>query len=400
MTEGDFIDSGTACARLGVRAQTLYAYVSRGLLRVQTDPDDARRSLYARADVEALAARHRRPRARAEVAARAIRWGDPVLETAISDVREGALWFGTRSAIDCAEGMSLEEVAAHHCRVADWAPAGIGRAAARCGAWLEGGAAASCGVGALGRGLALLSGRAVGASPLAGRSRPEIAAEGAGLLSDMADALLGGAVPGPVHLRAGRVWGCDGAASDAIRRALVLLSDHELNPSTFAVRVCASTGASLPAALLAGLATLSGPRHGGVAVAARAALEAAESGEAALAQFLATPAGQAPYGYGFGHPLYPEGDPRAAALLARVDPAGRWPRALARLSHRLGLAPNIDGALAVIGAVHALPGEAAFCLFAMGRLSGWIAHAIEQAETGQIIRPRARYRPRGDGEAL
>ncbi|MBD3787147.1 MAG: hypothetical protein IE922_09265, partial [Sphingomonadales bacterium] len=141
MFEGEFIDSGTACARLGVRAQTLYAYVSRGLLRVQTDPGDARRSLYARADVEALAARHRRPRARAEVAARAIRWGDPVLDTAISDVRDGALWFGARLAVDCAEAMSLEEVAAHHCRVADWGPAGTGRAPASCGAGLEGGAA-------------------------------------------------------------------------------------------------------------------------------------------------------------------------------------------------------------------------------------------------------------------
>ena len=79
---------------------------------------------------------------------------------------------------------------------------------------------------------------------------------------------------GPIHVRIGSAWGLDAKAQDTLRRALVLLSDHELNPSTFAVRVCASTGASLPAALLSGMATLSGPKHGGVALLTRDALSA------------------------------------------------------------------------------------------------------------------------------
>ncbi|MFM8375003.1 MAG: citrate/2-methylcitrate synthase, partial [Phenylobacterium sp.] len=70
---------------------------------------------------------------------------------------------------------------------------------------------------------------------------------------------------GPIHLRLAKAWrlGPGGPGADLIRRALVLLADHELNPSAFAARVAASTGASLAACALAGLAALSGPRHGG-----------------------------------------------------------------------------------------------------------------------------------------
>ena len=98
----------------------------------------------------------------------------------------------------------------------------------------------------------------------------------------------------------------------------MLVADHELNASAFAARVAASTGASLSAAALAGLATLSGPRHGGATAAVRTfAAEAAQLGpRQAIANRLVEDRALP----GFGHPLYPDGDPRAAALLDRFEP--------------------------------------------------------------------------------
>jgi len=169
----------------------------------------------------------------------------------------------------------------------------------------------------------------------------------------------------------------------------VLVADHELNASAFSARVAASTGASLAAAALAGIATLSGPRHGGATAAVRAfAAEAEQLGpREAIGRRLqddrALP--------GFGHPLYPDGDPRAAALLERFRP----PRELDSLQQAVrevaGLPPNVDFALMAAAEALKLPKDAPFAIFAVARCAGWIAHAIEQGQADTLIRPRARY---------
>jgi citrate synthase len=101
---------------------------------------------------------------------------------------------------------------------------------------------------------------------------------------------------------------------------------------------------------------------------------------------------------GFGHPLYPEGDPRAAELLETLG--GRYARS-AELrfvrqvqqagSDATGTSPNIDFALAALARVLRLPAGSPLTLFAIGRTIGWIGHAIEQYATGTLIRPRAKY---------
>lgn len=378
MNSGDWIDAASACALLGVKPQTLYAYVSRGQLRVEADAGDARRSLYARADVEALLKRNRRPRARAEVAQQAIRWGDPVLVTQISEVREGMLWLRGRSVEACARDMTLEQMAAHLCGFAE-----VVCPAARC---------ASALTTPVARAMEVLAHAADGALPLATLAQGEAATEAGRLVAAVVAALLGGAPGGgPVHQRLARHWGLGARAADDLRRALVLLSDHELNPSTFAVRIAASTGASLPAAMLGGMAALSGERHGGAGASARAALRATMAG--GMETFLSAQEGRAAYDYGYGHPLYPNGDPRARLLLARLAPSAAPRLAQRRLSDRLRLAPNVDTGLAALALAHDLPAEAPFILFAAGRLAGWIAHAFEQVQSGELIRPRARYVP-------
>lgn len=378
MNSSDWIDVETACALLGVKPQTLYAYVSRGQVRAEADALDARRSLYARVDVEILARQNRRPRARAEVAEAAIRWGDPVLRTAISELRDGMLWLRGRSLADCAEALTLEEMAAHL-----WA------VEMRICPAVE---LPAMGESPIGRVLAYLAQESADATPMQGRTAEEIASEGRRLLAGVAAALTGHCGRGLLHHRIASAWGIEPPVADELRRALVLLAEHELNPSTFAVRVCASTGASLPATLLSGMATLSGPRHGGVATLAQKSLRAAL--EERMTAFLDSLAGISPYGFGFGHPLYPAGDPRARQILDKLPPESPVSSTVRRMAERLELAPNIDCALAALSEARGLPDDAAFIIFATGRVAGWTAHAIEQATSGEIIRPRARFTPR------
>jgi citrate synthase len=241
------------------------------------------------------------------------------------------------------------------------------------------------------RAFATFAARAAADPPAQGRDPKDLASEAAQLLDLMTAAVAGreGALPreehdGAIHERLGRAWRAPRDGWDAIRRALVLLADHELNASTFAARVAASTGASLAAAVLAGLAVLSGPRHGGMAARVEAfAASAARGGWKRAA------AGGAPPG--FGHPLYPDGDPRAEALLAAIE----VPPALVALRRTVeaesGLRANIDFALVALRQALDLPAEAPFALFAVARTAGWLAHAMEQVDSGQLIRPRARY---------
>ena len=380
MQESDWIEAKAAMALLGVRRQTLYAYVSRGLLRVSRDPARKGRSLYHHQDLRDLAQAHARPRARAEVAAKAIDWGEPLLTSSISQVVDGELYFGALSARLCAEKMTLEDMAAHHWRCDRLPPAAalLLRNGDNLGQPIE-------------RAMVFLA-QAMGESrPLAQGPREVHLAEAMALLAGLLRAFVGDQGGGAVHEQLARAWRLGPEGAEGLRRALVLLSDHELNPSTFALRVCASTGAGLAASVLAALATLSGPKHGGVAALARRALRAAMKGEAALEAFLQEHQGLSPYGFGFSHPLYPKGDPRAQALLASGYGAGPAGAALALMARHLGEPPNIDGALAVLGERHDLPEEAAFILFCLGRFTGWVAHALEQSASGQIIRPRARY---------
>ena len=379
MSELDWIPAEEARARLGVRPQTLYAYVSRGRVQVRADPVDPRRSLYCAADVDALTARKSRSRKLSEVAAGAIAWGEPVLSSAITTVSGGRLFYRGRDAIQLAETETLESVAR-------LLRGGHGVALKRSDR-----PAPPQHPDLRTRAMLALAGRAGSDPPARGRSAMALAVEAATLLDVLADAAAGEVGVGAIHNRLALAWGAGpgGEAADLIRRMLVLVADHELNASAFAARVAASTGASLSAAALAGLATLSGPRHGGATEAVRSFAQEAEllGARAAVARRLVEDRA-AP---GFGHPLYPQGDPRAAALLARFTPPAPLAALQAAVVAITGQAPNIDFALIAASESLGLPVEAPFALFAVARCAGWIAHAIEQGQTDALIRPRARY---------
>jgi citrate synthase len=366
-----------ALGRLQSKPQSLYASVSRGRIRARPDPSDSRRSLYFEADVDRLAARARGRRSTAAVVEEAISWGEPVLGSAITAIAGGRLFYRGRNAVELAESATLEEVA---------------------GLLWGGGAPPVQPVPVQGAGLhavmvALAELSAV-MPPSAARPMAQLRADAAAVFALLA-AGLAGLTGGPVHERLADAWKAPHAAN-LLRRALVLLADHELNASTFAARVAVSTGASLAAGTLAALATFGGPRHGRasaeVSILAEDIGAEGDNAAAALRHWLGEGRGVP----GFGHRLYPGGDVRAKALLQSLDVPPAY-RALARAAAEVaGEAPNIDFALAAIAATHALPADAPAILFALGRSVGWLAHMLEQSASGTLIRPRARY----VGEAL
>ncbi|WP_295535269.1 citrate synthase [uncultured Pseudacidovorax sp.] len=372
-----------ALAMLKVRPQTLYANVSRGRIRTRPDAVDPRRSLYHRDDVQRLATRRQGRRSDAVLAGEAIQWGEPVLASGISTVVAGRLYYRGQDACVLAEEGTLEQVSAllWEGPAARFASSPMPAAPASSTAPLAGAMTA-------------LAGRAAADPPARGRGRPALLQEAAGLMGMLADALAGPSRGALVHERLAAAWRRPRAA-DTIRRALVLLADHELNASTFAARVTASTGASLAASVLSGLAALSGPLHGGAAHAtlglARAA--AREGVDAALHEWLSLgrrlPA--------FGHPLYPQGDARAGALLAHVELPAPYAELRDAGERLMGEKANVDFALAALTTAHRLPPHAPLVLFALARAVGWIAHALEQQATGTLIRPRARYTGRAPG---
>ncbi len=377
MGMADWLTAEQAMERLGVRAQTLYAYVSRGHIRAEPDPGDPRRSRYRAGDVLALTVRKARGRKAASVAESAIAWGEPVLTSSITTVADGRLYYRGRDAVALAASETFEGVARLLRGDDGVAQRHTERPRPPDGPTLRD------------RAFAALARRAASDGPASGRSPGHLAFEGATLLDILADAVIGSTRSGAIHERLGRAWECGQVGCDLIRRTLILLADHELNASTFAARVAASTGASLAAACLAGLATLSGPLHGGVAD--RVKRLAAEARTIGPAEAVTARLAHWPSAPGFGHPLYPEGDPRARALLEGFEPSSDL-EDLGRAAEEVtGEFANVDFALVALAEALNLPDDAPFALFAVARCAGWTAHAIEQIGVGALIRPRARY---------
>jgi citrate synthase len=407
----EFVTAEEAARWLQVSRATLYAYVSRGLLRSEPVPGSKARR-YHRADVEALASRGRGAGPRAS--ASALRFGEPILESAISLIRDNRLYYRGHDVSELAGSRTFESVATllwtGEPGEPRW-PAPEGLDVKRIGeiARTTSGAApierAAAGLLALGLGdearFAVMREQAARAARRIVRAVVALMAPKERVAAAVAAGSTAEAFSVALSESGARMPAASVAAIDA---ALVLCADHELNPSTFAARVAASTGASLYAVVTAALATLSGPRHGGASDRVEAMLreierEAPDARDVARAVSARLARGEALVEY--GHPLYPEGDPRYVALRALCEavPARKSARAsIARLDAvgdaalRLGHgAPNLDVGLVALRIALGLPPGAAAAIFAAGRTAGWIAHALEQAETGNLLRPRARY---------
>jgi citrate synthase len=380
-----FYTAEQAALRLGVSRQTLYSYVSRGLLRAHRT-DNFRERRYLIAEVARLAARRAHGRSPRHAARNALNWGLPVIESSISSIDAGRLYYRGKDAVTLIDTQTVEDVAAllWQTPVAD---AFMPQAPA-CRA-----------AGARGKGngsTSLVASFAIAGRDLQAEPWQTIPGRAARSFGDIARVLAGCVLrtspsAAPLHEQCARAWQLSTRQAKLIQAALILCVDHELNASSFTVRCVASTGASLHASVLGGLVALSGPRHGGMTSRVESLWDevgGVGNPEARLRARLER-GDDLP---GFGHPLYPDGDVRAAALLDRIPgQRARWrslPRAVEHLS---GLRPSVDFALVALRRYLGLPAGSAFNLFALGRSIGWVAHAIEQRAQGTLIRPRASY---------
>lgn len=369
----DWLDAPAAVALLGVKRDTLYAYVSRGLVRRSGARGHHR---YAREDLLRLKARHDARSGHGPVAAGALRWGEAVLVSSVSSLHEdGPRYRGVALAALLAREVSFERVFA---LLTTGALPDAVEALPVVPAEREGGVALNALAQRLARALDEPDDDWI---PLA---RKHIASFGAHL-----GARLGSTVHhGPL---AARVLGEHGARARCLDRALVIVAEHELNPSSFAARVASSAGAGITACLLAAAATMTGPRHGRMSDALEEILAAEDPGAR-----LRDLAGRGESVPGFGHPMYPAGDPRAAALLSMSAALGlggaegeRFTGALALLRDLGHAPPNLDAGLVALRIALGLPRGFAAAVFALGRMAGWTAHALEQRDDGPPLRPRA-----------
>ncbi len=387
------IDAAAATKMLGVSRNTLYAYVSRGLVRSTEHPSQPKASLYVAADLQALVQRKtkmRRPRA---AAATALDFGLPVLKTRLTHFEDDRLYYRAEDAVAFSRRATLEETARLLWQTGDADPfQGVAFDPAKIPGWREI-AARYAPQRATDRASTLLPLLTAQEQPNTGRAGAHAFGAAARLVLAIAAAVtpVDGPVASPIHRVVAQAWRKP-RASEAIRRALVLLADHELNASTFAVRVVASTGARHTHCVLAGIAALSGPLHGAATERARTFL----AGVATSADAANAVAARLQHGEllpGFGHFLYREGDPRAAELLGqiRLDPVAS---AVLEAGRALGgVEPNVDFALIALERCFDLPAGAALALFAIGRSVGWLAHVFEQRASGTLIRPRAEFEP-------
>lgn len=391
----NYLNSTEATALLGVSRATLYAYVSRGLLHAHA-ADTPRESRYLREEVEQLARQRGQGRKPREVAQAALNWGLPVLESSITLIEQGRLYYRGEDAVDWARSHTLEETAALLWQYpADAAFAAHAVEAAPVLPVLQQRMAGQPCENTL---LALFTVASDDAATAAWQQSPERLAAGCGALLRLLAACLLGTAPDktPIHLQCAQAWGLDAQGADLVRMALVLCADHELNASGFTARCVASTGASLRAAVVGGLAALTGGRHGGTTARVEALWD--ELGEAQAPARLRQRLARGETLPGFGHHLYPEGDVRAALLLEMLPRQGPAAALAAEVMALTGLAPSVDFALVALRRHLQLPAGSAFGLFALGRCAGWLAQALEQRATRQIIRPRAAYtgpRPAG-----
>lgn len=380
MDDARWIGRGEALARLGVKTQTLYAYVSRGRITARPDPSDPRRSLYAVQDIARLsgepvgddephATHHRVPRTASR--------GEAEVCSALTTIGGGRLFYRGLDATQLAETATLEDVARRLWDARATNP--FAQIRPRVGA-VPGGSIRARLIGALAR-------RAEEDADPKARTVEALRLECARVLDEAVDAAAGSGPRLFLHQRLARSWKTPERDAHLIRRALVLSADNEMNAAVLATRAAADGGAAPAAAAMAGLLTLSGSEmmaeltraSDWIIAVRRQATDAARRAHAA--------GGLA----GFGSAEYPAGDPRAAALLAAADLPNDLARAVSEGEAATGRPANFSLALAVIARCLELPRDSAGDLLLLGRLAGLLGHALDQMTNGSPIRARLRY---------
>lgn len=406
------LSADETAARLGVKLQTLYAYVSRGTLQRIRTPEG---STFDPLEIEAFAARTRRSPA-------SLHEGHPVgtplmvIETDVAQVEDDQLFLRGVPITDLAE-TPYEDVCAWL-----WDQAGERSTRAvspRATPSNKAKLVRDAGVQRARQMIAALpptarfhdqilaAVTALGAAdPLrADLSTSSVVRQGRELIFGCSAAMVPPEVSLPRRPRvADQLWaalsGRRGTPSQArlLNTALVLLIDHDLAASTLAARVAASARATPYAVVVSGLGALDSALHGNASRACHRLLSevlCGASAERAIADSLAS------NGYlpGFGHRIYQESDPRWLLIMDRLRQQRGTSKVVATLEQivdvvasRRGSFPNIDLALAAVSLAYQLRDDAGEAIFAIARMGGWIAHAQHEYRQPPLrLRPVGRY---------
>ncbi|CAN5732909.1 citrate synthase [soil metagenome] len=395
MSPAGRLTTAEAADRLGVKPETLYAYVSRGLIERQRDPGGP--STFAARDVERLVRSGRRSRSLPPL----------VFPSALTLIADGRYSYRGVDAVEAARDHRFEEVA-------EWLWTGTWPEEVR---WPFDSAALDDVLAAqraadveclpLDR-LRVIAALAAAADPDRHHTEPDaVVATARRLLRLMVHGLhradrRAARRAEPARSVAEVLWTRlttvprTPARIAVLDAALVLMTDHELATSTLAVRAAAMVRADTYEVVGAGLNVCGGLRHGGASLGVEALIhEASQSGvDRTLAAHLDRGA-RVP---GFGHQLYPDGDPRAPALLDRLDELDAPPRqvaiiraVIAGVVERTGLHPNVDAGLAALSVAAQMGPGAGEAIFAVARTAGWVAHALEQYDSPTFMRTRVDY---------
>jgi citrate synthase len=382
-TTGAWITTTEAAQRLGVKRATLYAYVSRGLLRSERRPGQ-QESLFDRTQIDAMASATRAPGGPQPL----LRFRS--IATSVSSQADGDLFYRgvpltevvRLGSLDEAASLVLESVGAQP------VPAFPSRGLDLTALPLE-------------RRVPVAVQLLAAADPFSSDADPDrVRASALSTLRDAVALVAGrpafppGRPPDLAPLTLEALGGDPASSADVavLRVLLVALLDHGLTASTVAARVAASTRAGLHDCLCAAYAAMAGPLHGAAPIAAHGLLAEGTDPSVLVARSLRERGGVA----GFGHFLYPDGDPRADVVLNALwrrrgtTRLRRRVEALAALvADRTGALPNIDLASAAVLHALRLPAESGEVVFQVARSVGVAAHVVEEY-TEEPLRWRGR----------
>lgn len=406
MVKESFMTAQQAADELGVKIGTIYAYFSRGLIRSRASQEGQRHRLYSRDDVTRLLIR-RQMRVRLDPPAEDIlQWAAPVLETGISLIEDGQLYYCGIPIEEVALMLSAEELAslvwtddatnAHSLFDCRRHPS-----ASKYRRMLNDLDIDRDNLFSL-PSFQIILPIAMADDPIAFDLRQDsIALSGARILR-LLTSLAAGDVPEDISLAEmlQRGWQPDDERS--IRffdLALIICADHQVKLATFSARVAAALGTTPYSVINTAITALSGPEQGGYTEAVEVFLDEVkrpdQAIEAICSRLRRSESIPVP---GFNNPLYPKGDPRARLLLDALyaeypdSPPIVLGRSIQEAVHRLrGEHPKMEFALAVFRRHFALPASSTLGIFALGRIIGWIGHAIKQYRAKQTIQPRIRY---------
>jgi citrate synthase len=384
-----YYSADEAAKRLGISLNTLYAYVSRGLLRSEPVSHEKRTRRYHAQDVEKLARRSKGHKAPGTTGPKPPNGSPPLVETAITCIADTDFFYRGQSVLTLADKGSLEEAVAIL-----WGPGD--RHPNRPDAYAYDLVEEALRLAPKGQLpvetflslLLTLSNRDVRAFDF---SPTATAQAGIVMMDGLARILTGHWRKKSLSAHLAGHWSAEPSLPKLLDAALILVADHELDMPTFVARATASADCSAYAAVAAATHIFFGRRHGGGMERVYGLLSEADQ-QNNLYEVIVSRLRRGDPIPGFGHHLHAI-DPRADYLLhALPDRQGYIKQALTASQELLkGTHPNIDLALVLLEREFCLPGKTGVYLFYLGRMAGWVAHIMEQHVHGQPLHPRTRY---------